>query len=42
MKATAEAKKPLNIRARTDLKQQKSGKLRVELPNIGAGPIVNL
>jgi len=34
--------KPSNIKVRMGLKQQKSGKLKVELPNISVGPTVNL
>jgi hypothetical protein len=42
VRATAENMKPSNIKVRMGLKQQKSGKLKVELPNISAAPIVNL
>jgi hypothetical protein len=42
VKPAAENAKPANIKALSGLKQQKSGKLKVELPNISAMAIVNL
>ena len=42
VKATAEGLKPSSFKVRKGLNQQKSGKLKVEVPNVGAGKKFNL